>query len=133
MSSAARGAVGLVYDAGALVAAERNDLRFWALHRRALERGVVPVVPTPVLAQVWRGAGQHAVSALLQGCRTEPLDAPDARAAGAALGRSRTSDVVDACVVVTALRRGDAVATSDRADLERLAVGLGARLSIIDV
>jgi N-formylglutamate amidohydrolase len=32
---------GLTYDAGALLAAEANDRRMWALHRRALERKLV--------------------------------------------------------------------------------------------
>lgn len=31
----------MTYDTGALIAAERNDRRLWALHRRALERGLV--------------------------------------------------------------------------------------------
>jgi hypothetical protein len=33
---------GITYDAGALVAAERNRRSVWALHRRALERGIQP-------------------------------------------------------------------------------------------
>lgn len=123
---------GLVCDAGALLAAERDDRRVWALRRRAFERGSPPVVPTPVLVQVWRGSGDPNLARFLEGCEVEPLEEADARAAGAALGRSGTADVVDACVVVAALRRGDAVATSDRGDLERIATGLGRRLSIID-
>lgn len=30
---------GITYDTGALIAAERNNRRIWALHRRALEQG----------------------------------------------------------------------------------------------
>jgi hypothetical protein len=86
-----------------------------------------------VLVQAWRGDGGVGLARLLRGCRVEPLEEADARAAGAALGRSNTSDVVDACVVAGALRRGDAVATSDRADLEHLAASLGRRLAIVDV
>ena len=43
---------GAVYDAGALVAAERNERTLWAEHRVRLETGMVPIVPAPVVAQV---------------------------------------------------------------------------------
>jgi hypothetical protein len=44
-------AAGLTYDIGALIAAERNDRTMWALHRAALVRGLLPVVPSGVLAE----------------------------------------------------------------------------------
>ena len=44
---------GITYDTGVLIAAERGDRRVWALHRRSLERGMVPTVP----AGAWRRAG----------------------------------------------------------------------------
>ena len=34
---------GITYDTGVLIAAERGDRRVWALHRRSLERGMVPL------------------------------------------------------------------------------------------
>ncbi len=40
---------GLVYDSGALIAADRDDRRMWALHSRALLRGVRPIVPAVAL------------------------------------------------------------------------------------
>jgi hypothetical protein len=40
----------VVYDTGALIAAERNDRAFWADHRIRLEQGTVPVTPAPVVA-----------------------------------------------------------------------------------
>jgi len=48
-----------------LIAAERNVRRIWALHRRALERGLVPTVPAGVLGQGWRGGPQAQMSRLL--------------------------------------------------------------------
>ena len=42
---------GLTYDTGALLAAEANDRRMWALHRRTLERLHTPTVPAATLAQ----------------------------------------------------------------------------------
>jgi hypothetical protein len=111
---------GVTYDAGALIAAERNDRRMWALHRRALERHEVPTVPAGVLGQAWTGGPQPQMSRLLAGCRIESLNELRARSAGAACGQAGTSDVVDASVVVGAAARGDLVVTGDEGDLERL-------------
>jgi hypothetical protein len=122
--------MGLTYDAGALIAADRNDRRMWALHRRALQRRERPTVPAGALAQVWRAGGQANLARLLKGCTVEALDGDGARAAGAACARSGTDDPIDASVVVSALTRGDAVLTSDPADLRRVAQGLGRRLAI---
>ena len=48
----------VVYDAGMLVAADRNVRVVWAEHRVRLEAGIVPVVPAPVVAQVSRSPQQ---------------------------------------------------------------------------
>src|SRR4051812_15116906 len=112
---------GVTYDAGALVAAERNDRRMWALHRRSLERGVTPTVPAGVLAQVWRGGPQASLSRLLTACSIEALTEVSGRAAGAACGRAGTNDVIDATVVVGAIARSDLVVTSDSEDLTHIA------------
>lgn len=125
MSAACRG---LTYDTGALVAAERNDRRMWALHRRALERGIVPTVPAAVLGQAWRGGPQPLLSRLLRGCQAEPLDEDAARAAGAACAAAATSDVVDASVACGAAARHDLVVTSEPRDIGRLSEALGVAL-----
>ena len=122
---------GLTYDAGALLAAEGDDRRMWALHRRALERLHTPTVPAGAFAQVWRGGPQPLLSRVLDGCVIEPLDEPGARMVGQLLGRSSTSDVVDASVVAGALRRDDAVVTSDQRDIEALANAVGRRVNVI--
>jgi hypothetical protein len=121
---------GITYDAGALIAAERNDRRLWALHRRALERGVVPTVPAGVLAQGWRGGPQAQMSRLLSGCRVEDFDEARARSAGTACGNAGTSDVVDAAVVIGAAARRDLVVTSDPGDLTQLGEALRVELRI---
>lgn len=121
---------GLTYDAGALIALERGDRAAWAVHAAALRRGVRPSLGTPVLGQVWRGGPQVQLSRALRGCRVEALSEPDARGAGAVLGRAGTSDVVDAAVVVSALRRNDAVVSSDPRDLAVLAAAAGRRLVV---
>lgn len=121
---------GLTYDTGALVAAEENDRRMWALHRRALERHLVPTVPAAVLGQAWRGGPQPLLFRLLRGCRVESLDEAGARRAGAACAAAATSDVVDACVACGAAARHDLVVTSDPRDLGRLSAALGAALRL---
>lgn len=121
---------GVTYDTGALIAAERNDRQMWLLHRRALNRGVIPTVPTTVLAQGWRGGPQPLMSRLLAGCYLEPLDEQLARSAGTACGRAGTSDIVDAVVVVGAAARGDQIATSDTDDILHLCKANGHTLDV---
>jgi hypothetical protein len=121
---------GTTYDAGALLAAEAGDANVWARHRRLLDRDEAPVVPAVVLAQAWRGGPQPRLSRLLGGCAIESFDERMARATGAALAASRTRDIVDAAVVVSALARNDSVVTSDPGDLRRIAGGIGRRLDV---
>ena len=124
---------GVVYDAGALVAAERNDRRLWADHRVRLEAGVVPIVPAPVVAQVSRSPHQAQLRRLLRGCEVLALDEPTAHAVGRLLGRSDTSDIVDATVVTMAIANQAQIVTGDRDDISRLATAAGAPLVIIEV
>jgi hypothetical protein len=124
---------GVTYDTGALLAAEANRRDVWALHARALERGILPVVPSPVLGQGWRGGPQVALSRLLRGCRVEDLTEDRARSVGVACARSRTSDIVDASVVIGALARKDLVVTSDPDDLTKIAESLARRISLYRV
>ena len=125
--------MGTTYDTGALIAAERSDRRMWALHRRSLERGNVPTVPSGVLAQGWRGGPQAQMSRLLAGCRVEDLTAPRARSAGTACGVAGTSDVVDASVVVGAAARGDLIVTSDVGDLRRLRNAVSVAVELLPI
>ena len=114
---------GIVFDAGALIAFERNDRRVVLLAKRLLAlRGKV-VVPAGVVGQVWRdGSRQVRLSRLLGSplVAVDPLDDRRARAAGQICGVSGTRDVIDAAVVLAAREHGLPVATSDPADLQRL-------------
>lgn len=121
---------GVVYDTGALIAAERRAREFWVFHQEILLHGSRPVVPVVVLAQAWRGGPQHNLSRLLTGCRIAPDTEELGRAAGAVCGRARTSDVIDALVVVIALRLDALVAISDPEDLEHLASSLHTPLAL---
>ena len=123
--------MGVTYDTGALIAADRGERRMWARHRALLGRREVPTVPAPVVAQSWRGtARQVQLARLLAGCDVEPLDDGQARSVGALAARAATTDIVDACVVEGALRRRDLVVSSDPDDLESIASATGHQLEI---
>jgi hypothetical protein len=69
----------------------------------------------------------------LEGCEVIALDRARAMRAGQLLGRADDSDAVDATVVQLASERADAVVTSDRGDIERIADASRTRLSIHDI
>jgi PIN domain-containing protein len=121
----------VVYDAGMLVAADRNVRAVWAEHRVRLEAGIVPVVPAPVVAQVSRSPQQVQLRRLLRGCQVTALAEQDAHAAGHLLGRAGTRDVVDAVVAHTAAQLDADVVTGDPADIGRLLDAAGATSQII--
>jgi hypothetical protein len=123
--------MGVTYDTGALVTADRGERRQWARHRALLTRREIPTVPAPVLAQAWRGGSRQALlSRLLTGCQIEALDDSQARATGSLAARAATTDIVDACVVEGALRRGDLVISSDPGDLHAIAAAISRHLEI---
>lgn len=124
----------LVLDAGALLAVERADRDVVALIKRELSRGRVPLTHGGVVGQVWRGgAGRQApLARLLPGVRVAGLDEVLGRRAGVLLGRARTSDVVDAALVLLA-EDGDLLLTSDVRDLERLAATVGVHVDLVPV
>jgi hypothetical protein len=122
---------GITYDTGALVAAERNNRQMWALHAGYLAEEVIPTVPAPVLAEAWRGGSRQAsLSRLLRMCDTEPMSQDLARNAGVLAGKSEHDDIVDVAVVEGALRRRDAVVTSNAAHIRMIANAVGATLRI---
>lgn len=123
--------MGVTYDTGALVGADRGERGQWARHRALLTRRDIPTVPSPVLAQAWRGGSRQAMlSRLLTGCDIEALGDAQARAAGALAARAATTDIVDACVVEGALRRHDLIISSDPGDLQAIAAAISHRLEI---
>lgn len=110
----------VLYDAGLLIAADRNDREVWADHRARLEFGVVPATTAPVVSQVSRSSRQVQLRRLLRGCEIVAFAPEEVHEVGELLGCAGSSDVVDAHVVVTASRRGSSVITSDEEDLGRL-------------
>ena len=114
---------GIVFDAGGLIALERNDRRVFSILDTALEDGDRIIVPATALAQVIRNpARQVRLWRMIQFDKTEviPLDGSQAQAVGALLARTSTSDITDAHVVICAETTGYAIITSDPLDLKRL-------------
>jgi hypothetical protein len=80
-------------------------------------------VPATALAQAMRSpARQVRLSRLIRQVSTDvvALDSRDATATGLLLAETRTSDIVDAHVVICARRAGQLVVSSDADDLKRL-------------
>ncbi len=110
----------VVYDAGVLVAAERDDRQTWADHRARLELGVLPTTTALVVAQVSRSPRQAQLRRLLRGCDIVPFATEQAHEVGFLLARAGTADVVDAHVAVLASEQSSTVLTSDPDDFRQL-------------
>jgi hypothetical protein len=123
----------VVYDAGVLVAADRNDRKVWADHRARLEQGAPPTTTAPVVSQVSRSDRQVQLRRFLRGCGVEGLTAVDAHHVGALLAVGGTADVVDAHLVVTAARLGAAALTSDVGDIAPLAGHIRPRVRVLQL
>jgi len=122
---------GVTYDTGALIAADRNDRRMWVLHAGFLALEVSPTVPTPVLAEAWRGGSRQAsLARFLALCTTEALTEEQAKAVGALAARADHDDIVDVTVVEGAIRRDDAVVTSNPTHIRKIADATRSRLTI---
>ena len=107
---------GITFDAGGLIALERNDRRVFSILATALKDGDRIIAPATALAQVIRNpAKQVRLWQMVQHNETEvvPLDGSHAQAVGALLARTGTSDIADAHVVICSQRSGRSVNTSD--------------------
>jgi hypothetical protein len=88
-------------------------------------------VPAPVIAQAWRnGVKQALLARFLHGCDRVDFTSQTAYAVGELLAAPGSADVVDAVVVLLAVRHGDIIVTSDPDDLGQLAAVLGVRLAL---
>jgi hypothetical protein len=120
----------VLYDAGVLIAADRNERTAWADHKVRLEEGTVPIVPSVVVAQVSRSPQQVQLRRFLRGCDVAVLDENGAHDAGILLGRTRTADISDAVVVALAATLKGAIVTGARKDLRRLVAATGQRIPL---
>jgi predicted nucleic acid-binding protein len=114
---------GITFDAGGLIALDRNDRRVIALLARAADLGLRVTVPATALAQAIRNPARQArLSRLIRQASTDlvPLNGPDATAVGRLLAETATADIVDAHVAICAQRTGQAIVTSDPGDIRRI-------------
>ena len=117
----------IVYDTGALLAAESRNPDFLGPARRAHRRAHRPRHP-----RRRRGPGPGAADpstrspAGLKGCD----ELPDDRGPGLACAASRTADVVATIVITTAVRHQAPVVTGDPGDLTRIADSIGVQIRI---
>ncbi len=114
---------GVTFDAGGLIALDRNDRRVIALLARASELGVRVTIPATALAQALRNPARQArLSRLIRQTATDlvPLDGLAATAVGLLLADTGTADIADAHVAICARRRGQIVVTSDPGDIGRI-------------
>jgi hypothetical protein len=99
----------------------------WGVVKLAALQSEDVIVPSTVLAQVWRGsASQAQLARALQHCAIAAFDTL-ARDIGELCGRARTRDICDAHVAIVAATRGDVLYTSDPGDMRRLIAAHGGR------
>jgi predicted nucleic acid-binding protein len=114
---------GMTFDAGGLIALDRNDRQMIVLLARASELRLRVVVPATALAQAIRNPARQArLSRLIRQADTDvvALNGRDATAAGLLLAATGTADIADAHVVICARRTGQVVVTSDPEDIGRI-------------
>jgi hypothetical protein len=120
---------GLVYGAAALSAASRGDRLLWALHRAALVRGLVPVVPAMAVAEAMRTVEERdALSKLLIGTEVESLDVDRAERLGTLAASAGTDNLATVAVVESASRLNHAAVTERSPRLADLATRLDHQL-----
>ena len=112
----------MILDAGALIAVSRNDRAMIARLVAAEQEGDELTTHAMIVAQVWRDhrGRQAPLARLLRGVEIISIEDELGRRCGELLGKARTSDPIDAAVVLIA-SDGEAVVTSDPDDMLHLA------------
>lgn len=112
----------VVFDAAVLILADRGAREFKALRAALSAEALVPVVPTPVLTEVWRGeAGQANLARALKAIGKVDCTETIAKRGGELLAATGGANALDAIVVATAEEHGAVTITGDVADLRALA------------
>lgn len=110
----------VVLDTGALIAIDRGDRRIGAVVHEAARHGIDAVTSSVCVAEAWRDPARQArLARALAGVIEYALDPHTARACGAVLARSGTSEVADTAVALLA-HDHDVVLTSDAGDIQHL-------------
>ena len=121
-----------VLDAGALIAADRDN-REMVARLRVLQRKQIDLCTSEaVIAQVWRHPRQVNLARLLSGVAIEPLGPGDGRRIGQLLAATGLADIVDGHVALL-VDQGGTVLTSDPDDLGRLVAARGVSATVVAV
>lgn len=117
---------GVTFDAGGLIALDRDDRRVVVLLAQAAQRSARITVPATALAQAVRRPERQRLAPLILQPTTDvvALERVDATNVGRVLAQSGTSDIADAHVVGCARHHDQAVVTSDPEDLRVLDPGI---------
>ncbi|MFN0247501.1 MAG: hypothetical protein ACKV2T_11495 [Kofleriaceae bacterium] len=111
----------VVLDAGALIAVERNNRSVVGRITATILDGGLVIVPSSVIAQVWRRhPSQARLAQLLPDLEIAPFD-PFVRRIGELCDKAKTSDICDAQVALATLfYDAEIVYTSDPDDIAHL-------------
>ncbi len=122
----------MILDAGALIAIAHDDREMIARLLAVHDEGDALATHPMIVAQVWReGGGRQATLArFLRAVAVMTIDDDLGRRSGELLGKARTSDPIDAAVVLIATD-GEAIVTSDPDDLGHLARTAGRTVVIV--
>lgn len=114
----------MILDAGFLISVDRSERAAHVFLTAASRSETALHTTQPVVAQVWHnGSRQARLAVFLKAITIHPLD--DGRSVGQLIAQTSTSDVVDAHLVITAVRLGHDILTGDPEDLTTLGTVLG--------
>jgi hypothetical protein len=114
----------VILDAGFLISVDRSEKTAHTFLAAAERSGTALHTTHPIVAQVWRdGPRQARLANFLKAITVHPFD--DGRPVGRLLAQSRTADVVDAHLVVCAIRFGHDILTGDPDDIAPLTAMFG--------
>lgn len=114
----------MILGAGFLISVDRNEKTAHTFLTAAVRSDTALHTTHPVIAQVWRdGQRQARLAAFLKVITVHPFD--DGRTVGRLLAQSTTSDVVDAHLVICAVRIGHDILTGDPDDIAPLTALFG--------
>lgn len=120
----------MILDAGFLISVDRSERAARSFLAAASNAGRDLHTTAPIVAQVWRsGARQARLASFLQTVVVHALD--DGRPTGQLLAQTGTTDVVDAHLVMVAVRLGCDILTGDPGDIELLASTLGPAAPVV--
>jgi hypothetical protein len=120
----------VILDAGFLISIDRSEKTARTFLTAADRSGTALHTTQPVVAQVWRdGPRQARLAAFLKAIAVHPLD--DGRPVGRLLSQSNTADVVDAHLVICAVRLGHDILTGDPDDIGPLTAMFGPAAPVV--